>query len=328
MVAKCLSRWPLALTPHNVLLSEPCLPGQSCSDLPPAPRPGSPSQGDPRGCWALTLRGQTRIPRETREGSCTTALRLAAGPGHPPPPQLRELPADRSAQCPPRMPHLLSLRAAGGRGVAPGWSSSPRRAPRGSVVVCCAPGASTQMGRCRPPSCWPHPRPAPGPTRPGEKALIGKITQERGGGSGGWPAGARRELRRLGSRRRPPTPDEMSSPSADGEGWPGGSAEPTSQPSSEGHLLQGAVQSCAPPPFTPSLGLVGQVGFYLRGGSPTGPSRYALSASHLKICTGAGTRTPRRANQRLRLARVWPLPSAKPGLEASNRNGLNSQQHG
>lgn len=28
LVAKCLSRWPLALTPHNVLLSEPCLPGQ------------------------------------------------------------------------------------------------------------------------------------------------------------------------------------------------------------------------------------------------------------------------------------------------------------
>lgn len=32
LAAKCPSRWSLALSPHNVLLSGPCLPGQSCSD--------------------------------------------------------------------------------------------------------------------------------------------------------------------------------------------------------------------------------------------------------------------------------------------------------
>ena len=169
-----------------------------------------------------------------------------------PPHQCRELPANRSAGCPPQTPHLLSLRAAGGRGVAPGRSSSPRRAPRGSAGVRCAPGASTRMGRCRPPSCWPHPRPAPGPTRPGEKALIGKNHPGTGRGGGGDPRGrAVSSGARAAGDAPPPTPVEMSSPSADGEGRPGGSAEPTSQPSSKGHLLQGAAQSCAASPPLP-----------------------------------------------------------------------------
>lgn len=42
----------------------------------------------------------------------------APGPGLP----LREQLGDRSTRCPPRRPHLLSLRAAGDRGVAPGRS--------------------------------------------------------------------------------------------------------------------------------------------------------------------------------------------------------------
>lgn len=61
-----------------------------------------------------------------------------------------------------------------GQSATAGWRPAglrarPRPAPRGSVGVCCTPRASTRMGRCRLPSCWPHPRPAPAlhPALPG-----------------------------------------------------------------------------------------------------------------------------------------------------------------
>ncbi|KAJ8776142.1 hypothetical protein J1605_015803 [Eschrichtius robustus] len=91
--------------------------------------------------------------------------------------------------------------------------------------------------------------PAPRPARPGEKALIGKIAQERG-----WrgAAGARRELRRPGRRRRPPTPDELTVQR--GEGRAQGVCRACVSAQQQRPPPPGSRPQSRPPAFAPSLG--------------------------------------------------------------------------
>lgn len=235
---KCPSTWPLAFSPHYVLLSGH--PSQPCSGHPCEPifcqtlRPlslkaihglglhtpgyrykftGTLEEDSPRHS-TLTRRWPTtalKHPSCTRLGpGCAPASAFSGLLRSPSPPHpgsaSSAVTISRGAQ-PPR-PHLLSLRAARYRRVARSSPSRPRPAPQGSAGIRCAPRASTRMDRCRPPSCWPHPRPAPAPrpARPGEKALIGKIAQEPGGGARGRAVSS---SARAAWRRPPPS---MSSP--------------------------------------------------------------------------------------------------------------------
>lgn len=191
------------LTPHNVPLQSPAFLDSHAMTRPPVHPPRA-----PHGCWALTLRGQTQIPQETRKAAAPPHPGLQLAPGTPPP--TCELPADHSARCPPtappgaplRTPHLLSC----GRPAAAGWRLADLRARAwrlGALLAFgCAPLPRERAAAARLPG-QPHPRPAPGPTRPYEKALIGKNHPGAGRGFLRGTAGARRELRRLGSRRRP-----------------------------------------------------------------------------------------------------------------------------
>lgn len=175
-----------------------------------------------------------------------------------------------------------------GRPATAGWRLA---GPRARAERLGAPPASA--ARRAPPREWAAAArllvcrtPAPRPARPGEKALIGKIAQERG-----WrgAAGARRELRRPGRRRRPPTPDELTVQR--GEGRAQGVSGPASQPSSKSHLLQGAAHSHGPPPLPRAWAV--QTSLILPWGwGVTGPCRCSLSAYRPEVRTGAGTRAP------------------------------------
>jgi hypothetical protein len=109
-------------------------------------------------------------------------------------------------------PHLLSRRAAGNRGVARGSPSRPSRrpTPEGSAGLRWPPLRTARLHANGPPppaflltASPPRARPAPGPARPGEKALIGKIAQEPGA-EGGVRGHAISSSALAAWRRRPP----------------------------------------------------------------------------------------------------------------------------
>lgn len=91
---------------------------------------------------------------------------------------------------------LLSLRAARDCGGGAGVASAPAPGASGFRWRPLSAARLHANGPPLPAFFWPHPRPAPAPrpprARPGEKALIGKIAQEPGGG------------RAVSSRARPP----------------------------------------------------------------------------------------------------------------------------
>ena len=272
LAAKCPSRWSLALSPHNVLVSGPCLPGQSCSDpltgtheSPyPAKRSDTLSLRDPPWLSAPTLLG-THIDSRGNQGRrlrSRTRLQLALG--------------SRSASSLVTVP--LGARLGGltccpcGRSATAGWRLA---GPTARAERLGAPLASA--ARRAPPREWAAAArllvcrtPAPRPSRPGEKALIGKIAQERG-----WrgAAGARRELRRPGRRRRPPTPDELTVQR--GEGCAQGVCRACVSAQQQRPPPPGSRPQSRPPAFAPSLGCPDKFDSALGGGG-----RQALAGAH------------------------------------------------
>ncbi|XP_037677075.1 translation initiation factor IF-2-like [Choloepus didactylus] len=193
-----------------------------------------------------------------RAGACVlgTSLPAFAIPGPRPQPGPASSAASVPGRARPPRPHLLSLRVAGDRGVAPGSLLRPRPAPPGSAAVRCAPRASTRMAP--PPPAFllaapPAPRPPRarlGPARPAEKALIGKIAQEPGGGGCAGSSCARAAL----ATPPPEMRDELTARRWVGGCWgwgcspraPVGSAGPPSGPSRSDVSLPSLGEPSAP----------------------------------------------------------------------------------